>query len=274
MGASVSASPHFPELSPLRPKAVRSSLGGEGPGSVLRLPARPFSGRPAEALLPRSDPRRVAARYCYPGSFSFAVPLARLRVPPDSSGKWERLSAFASASRFFHRLALPSASAASDPFEPRPPAASGSAPELLPLPVDPLPGTNGECHRQPSRATEISLWITRITGIISMAFCLCQSERRRLPVIPGMVLSRRLARLAQSRERACGLTCARASRKPLLTRADPRKVHRIAWCWAARNARADPPATFGRSPPRGTRDRAAPAAKGRRPSPTHCGHSA
>jgi hypothetical protein len=105
MGASVSASPHFPELSPLRPKAVRSSLGGEGPGSVLRLPARPFSGRPAEALLPRSDPRRVAGRYCYPASFSFAAPLARLRVPPDSSGKWERLSAFASASRFFHRLA-------------------------------------------------------------------------------------------------------------------------------------------------------------------------
>ncbi len=116
------------------------------------------------------------------------------RTPPEI-GSGFRLSPLPHASSI--GSPLPSASAAFDPFEPRPPAASGSALELLPFPVDPLPGTNGECHRQPSRATEISLWITRITGIVSVAFCLCQGERRRLPVMPGTVLSRRLARLAQ-----------------------------------------------------------------------------
>ncbi len=183
---------------PASPEGGAVFTGRRRPWFRLATSRWAFSGRPAEALLPRSDPRRVAARYCYPASFSFAVPSPGFgfrRTPPES-GSGFRLSPLPHASSI--GSPLPSASAAFDPFEPRPPAASGSALELLPFPVDPLPGTNGECHRQPSRATEISLWITRITGIISVAFCLCQGERRRLPVMPGTVLSRTLARLARS----------------------------------------------------------------------------
>lgn len=164
---------------PARMSAETGTLSGWLPDKAEALAVRLRSAVPAEAdrsLRGGSPSGPKPFRFTFGGSVK-----PKLLVPPGCSTKLAgpcksegqarcvRMAAASSAA-----LAVTSQIFACGPirkrFRPQPGHSSRGA-------ID--PATTGTCHGKPSRQSRICLWITRITGVESVALVLCDCAARR-----------------------------------------------------------------------------------------------